>query len=309
MKIYEEIKEKGNDVEDFVKKWASSKALNKSSQETLLTQEVSLNKLFSGVSSDRLEPPILDLNLREAKISRRPWVKRMAKGVTTLDIDSTLAIFEDLDVIKADLDIWPVSMPALNLRRSLHLAYKKVSIHRIPHFHFARFGRNPSFDLYILLPALYRPELKGKSSEVHNHVAERHREAFIDLFLDSVHKVLSSTEAQAWDQNYSIAKLKSQAPSREGNIGTQKQGQMYSKVTVQAYYLEPIWTKLKKAIEEKLENEEDEDIDVFKGFQFLASSKGHKFQLISASFEELMKEYKVKVCSKQFQSLETELTF
>src|SRR5205809_922460 len=111
----------------------------------------------------------------------------MAKGQATLDIDSILAMFTDLSAINTMIKISIVSNPIKNLKQSVHLMHQGVPLHYIPHFHLGRFGHDPDFDLYIMLPKLYNKEIKRRKGNLYNHVLEEIRATFMHTcFLPAV---------------------------------------------------------------------------------------------------------------------------
>jgi hypothetical protein len=95
----------------------------------------------------------------------REQVRKMARGRLTVDIDSVLSLFTDLSMINCTIDIAMVWNPWRNLESSVHIAHRGIPLHRIPHFHLGRFGRDLDFDLYMFVPKAY-----DKTAKVRNGV-------------------------------------------------------------------------------------------------------------------------------------------
>ncbi len=65
---------------------------------------------------------------------RSQRIRQMARGHVTVDIDSVNTLFTDLSMINCTIDVSVVSSPWRNLKSSINIAYKGISLHRIPHF-------------------------------------------------------------------------------------------------------------------------------------------------------------------------------
>jgi hypothetical protein len=102
-----------------------------------------------GVKSDRyLEVGKDDIMFAESRTKRD---KR--HGEISMDIDSILALFTDLSIIRTVIKVSIISNPLKNLKKSIHLSHHGIPLHWIPHFYFDEFGHDPTFDLFIFLPA------------------------------------------------------------------------------------------------------------------------------------------------------------
>ena len=174
-----------------------------------------VEELFTGGSEPR--------NLRIGKddditFSRNKYKRQIARGQTTVDIDSILALFTDLSMVNILIRISIVSNPTKNLRFGMHLFYKGLPVHHIPHFYLGSFGHDSNYDLFVMLPALYIKDVKRTKGYLRNDVSEEIRAEFMQkCFLPVIREVVSQQESQSWDFNYNISKAKSTAAAKEGN--------------------------------------------------------------------------------------------
>jgi hypothetical protein len=220
----------------------------------------------------------------------------MGRGQATIDIDSTLAMFTDLSVINTVIGITIISNPIRNLKRNVHLAHQGAPLHHIPHFHLGQFGHDPKFDLYIMLPALYQKTMKRERGNLHNHVPENIRAAFMNTcFLPAVEEVTGYNDSQSWDFRYDVSKAKSTAAAREGNMYQTKLGGFRQEIPMDldAAYIEPVWRNCEWRL--KREMRRGGKLRAFMGFQFFINSKGHKHRVKTDEFSKLMMIYKDKV--------------
>lgn len=183
-----------------------------------------IERLFTGIysmgdgqnheSSRALELGKGDMMFDESELNRMH-----ARGKVRFDIDSILSLFTDLSTIKTLLTINIVPLPTKNLQNDVHIVHKGVPLHWIPHFHLGWFGLDPMFDLFIFLPALYNKGLKRRKNNLFNHVSEDVIAEFMNkCFLPAVEKVLDDGEAQEWDFDYGLNKVKVNAARFEGHI-------------------------------------------------------------------------------------------
>jgi len=227
-------------------------------------------------------------------------LRRISRGNVTVDIDSVLAMFTDLSVIKSILKVSIVSNPARNLSSNIHLAHRGKPLHHIPHFFFGSFGHDPRYDLYVMLPALHNPKLKRGKGKLHNHVPEEVRAEFMQkCFLPAVQKVLNANEAQSWVLDYDVAEANMTASSKEGNRSNRSQ----SKAVLQevqsdldAEHIGKVWNVCKKKLDREMKREGP--LKAFRDFQFFIMAKKYKHRLMTDSFCGLMEIYKKKAISK-----------
>jgi hypothetical protein len=63
--------------------------------------------------------------------SKSPHKRKLARGQTTLDIDSVMALFTDLSMIKTKIVLSIVAYGHKNLRASAHICHHRTPIHII----------------------------------------------------------------------------------------------------------------------------------------------------------------------------------
>ena len=232
-----------------------------------------------------------DITFSKSRVKRK-----MAKGQVAFDIDSILAMFTDLSVINTVIGISIISNPMKNLKHSVHLAHQGAPLHHIPHFHLGHFGHDPKFDLYVMLPALYDKKIKREKGKLHNHVPEDIRAEFMDTcFLPAVEEVMGRTEGQSWDYKYDVAKAKSTAAAKEGNM-YHKQPKAFRQETpkdLDAKYIDLVWHNCERRLMREMRR--GGKLEAFEGFQFFINSKGHKHRTKTDEFSKLMTIYKRKV--------------
>lgn len=251
-----------------------------------------MKELFTGGE----QPKHLAIGKNDVTFSSDRNKRNMAKGQATIDIDSILAIFTDLSVIDTMIGISIISNPIRNLKKSVHMAHQGAPLHHIPHFHLGQFGHDPKFDLYIMLPALYDKKIKREKSNLHNHVPEDIRAAFMDIcFLPAVEEVIGKNEGQSWDFSYEISKAKSTAAAKEGNLYHKKPNGFRQETfkDLDPKYIDMVWRNCEQRL--KREMRRGGKLRVFKGFQFFINSKGHKHRTKADEFSKLMMVYKDKV--------------
>ena len=261
----------------------------------------SIGRLFTGGDdSDDEDGVRMDRYLKLGKgdlvFSGRRTKREMARGEASLDIDSILALFTDLSMIKTGIEISIVSNPMKNLKSSVHLVHKGVPLHWIPHFYLGMFGHNPTFDLFIFLPESYDKSLKRRKNCLFNRVPEQLRAEFMDVcFLPAVKEALDPNRSQKWDFHYSLSKAKSNAVGIEGRYVKSRGTSFTQQLTFNLMedHIPEVWnichTRLRREIRR------DGHLRAFKGFQFFINSKDYKDRTSTTGFSELMVTYKEKV--------------
>jgi hypothetical protein len=222
--------------------------------------------------------------------------KKMARGETTLDIDSVLALFTDLSMVNTKIVLSIVANPNKNLRQSVHISHRGVPLHWIPHFHLGRFGDDLQFDLFIFLPALYNKDRKRRKNNLFNHITEEVRAEFMNqCLLPAIGDVVDPNESQSWDFDYALSQAKSIAGSVEG-IPYKRQGDHFRggrTYDIDAKDIPAVWNncdlRLRRAMRGNVR------LRAFRGFQFFINSKGHKHRTHTHGFSQLMNVYKEKV--------------
>jgi hypothetical protein len=250
-----------------------------------------ITELFTGGK----EPKNLDIGKDDITFSRDIRKRRMAQGQVTFDIDSTLALFTDLSAINTLLTISIVSKPMQNLKHSVHLSHGDVPLHYVPHFQLGRFGHDPEFDLYIMLPALYNKRLKRPKGRLYNHVREDIRKEFMDIcFLPSLEDVVGNIDSQAMEFSYDVSKAKSTAASKEGRRVEKNGGFLQDiPIRIDAEYIEPVWRLCERRLAREMRH--GGKLSAFEGFQFFISSKGHKDRVKAGQFSDLTAVFEEKV--------------
>lgn len=237
--------------------------------------------------------------------SRSTAERRTAQGKATVDIDSILAMFTDLSVIATAINICITPQAHKNLTSNIHLAHRGIPVHHIPHFCLGSFGHDPKYDLFVLLPELYKPNVKRTKVNLYNHVREDIRAKFMnECFLHAVKQVVNSSDSQSWDFLYEVAKTKSTASAREGNkykLMMTKPFRQEIRCDLERHYIPTVWRICKGAMEEKMAREGT--LKAFRGFQFLINAKGYKHRLKADRFSQLMQIYKTEVSLTFFVSL------
>jgi len=222
--------------------------------------------------------------------------RRQAQGILRLDIDSILALFTDLSIIKSVLSISIVPLPTKNLQSDVHIIHNGVPLHWIPHFHFGRFGHDPTFDLFIFLPALYNKRFRRCKNNLFNHVTEDIIAEFMNkCFLPAVKEVLNEGEAQEWDFDYELSKAKSNAVGLEGHIHSTERDRFRQHLhfNLDGDHVAPVWKicrdRLSKAISR------NHLLRAFKGFQFFIDAKNFKYRSGNRELPGLIQVYETKV--------------
>jgi hypothetical protein len=130
--------------------WDSKKRLPLGHMDSLTWQEghQAIRRLFTGGEDENGKT----FNIKKDDASSSLKAHRMARGSVTIDFDSSLALFTDLSMIKSTIAISVVTSEVRNLKGSVHICHEGEPLHWIPHFHVGKFGHDPGFDLFILLP-------------------------------------------------------------------------------------------------------------------------------------------------------------
>ena len=238
-----------------------------------------VSQVFTGHYRQPGERQEVDRHLEVGKgdlmSSQSRWDRRQAQGSVTIDIDSTLALFTDLSVINTVLKFTVVANPAKNLTNSVHLRYKDMPLHWIPHFHIGEFGHDPNWDLFVFLPKLYRSGVKRTKNNLYNHIPEEKKALFMDeVFLPAVRKHLTPNESQHWPSSYAAEHAKSRAPGIEGRSTQKRDRGLYQLIThpLDPRHIPLVW----KSCRQTLIRRREQEFDAFVGLQFFISSKGHK---------------------------------
>ena len=222
--------------------------------------------------------------------------RRRARGTIRLDIDSVLGLFTDLSIIKSVLSISIVPLPMKNLQSDVHIIHNGVPLHWIPHFHFGRFGHDPTFDLFIFLPAMYNNRFRRRKNNLFNHITEDIIAEFMNkCFLPAVKEVLNDGEAQEWDFDYELTKAKSNAVGLEGHIHSSERDHFRQQLhfNLDGDHIAPVWKicqgRLSKAMAQ------NHPLKAFKGFQFFIDAKNFKYRSGADGLPSLIQAYKTKV--------------
>jgi len=245
-----------------------------------------------GVSSDRY----LNIGKGDRMFANSRRMREKARGDVTLDIDSTLALFTDLSMIKTVVAISIISNPMKNLKKSVHLIHNGVPLHWIPHFHLGHFGHDPEFDLFMFLPSLYNKDLKRRKNNLFNQVSEKLRAEFMDeCLLPAIREVMAPNESQSWDFAYPASLAKSQAIGLEGNQYKRQKESFRQQVTydLDGDNIPAVWNICNVRLRRAMRH--NKALEAFKGFQFFINSKNYKHRTHTRGFPELMRVYKEKV--------------
>jgi len=222
--------------------------------------------------------------------------RRRAQGMLRLDIDSVLALFTDLSVIKSVLSISIVPLPTKNLQSDVHIIHNGVPLHWIPHFHFGRFGHDPTFDLFIFLPAIYNKRLRRGKNNLFNHVTEDIIAEFMNkCFLPAIKEVLNDGEAQEWDFDYELTKVKSNAVGLEGHIHSSERDRFRQQLhfNLDGDHIAPVWNICQGRLSKAMSR--NHLLKAFKGFQFFIDAKNFKYRSGTCELPGLTQAYETKV--------------
>ena len=252
-----------------------------------------IRKLFTGGEDDDSKL----FNIERDDMSSAPRAGPLAVSDVTMDFDSLLALFADLSTIKSTIDITVVPTEVRNLKRTVHISHGGVPLHWIPHFHLGKFGNDPEFDLFILLPALYIKTTKRQPTNLYNHVPEQVRAEFMNVcFLPAIHEVLSDDECQSWEMSYDAYKAKSMAVGMEGiryeQTYTGFRQELYEKLD--SRHIPKVWKACRRRLTRAINEGENIKLSAFKGYQFFIQSKGFKHRVRGKSVSEVMVSYKEK---------------
>jgi len=224
--------------------------------------------------------------------------RRSARGKVRFDIDSVLALFNDLSVVKSVLSVTIVPLPMKNLQSDVHIIHNGVPLHWIPHFHFGRFGHDPTFDVFMFLPAIYNKGIRRQKNNLFNHVSEDVISEFMNkCFLPAVKQVLDDGEAQEWDFDYQLNKAKSNAIGLEGHIHGSERDRFRQQLhfDLDADHISPVWKICRKRLSRAISR--NQLLRAFKGFQLFINAKNFKYRSGNQELSSLMRSYKTKVWS------------
>ena len=251
----------------------------------------------SDCTSDELTKTLVmgkgDMMSNDCEIKRR-----QAQGKVRLDIDSILALFTDLSIIKSVLSISIVPLPTKNLQSDVHIVHNGVPLHWIPHFHFGRFGHDPTFDLFIFLPAMYNKRFRRRKNHLFNHVSEDIIAEFMNkCFLPAVKEVLNEGEAQEWDFDYELNKAKSNAVGLEGHIHSSERERFRQQLhfNLDGDHIAPVWKICRGRLSKAMSR--NHLLKAFKGFQLFIDAKNFKYRSGNDELPGLIQTYENKVSS------------
>ena len=222
--------------------------------------------------------------------------RRQAQGKVRLDIDSVLALFTDLSIIKSVLSITIVPPSTKNLQSDVHIIHNGVPLHWIPHFYFGRFGHDPTFDLFIFLPAMYNKRLKRQKNNLFNRVTEDIIAEFMNqCFLPAVKQVLDEGEAQEWDFDYELNKAKSNSVGLEGHIHSSERDRFRQQLhfNLDGRHVAPVWKICRGRLSMAMSR--NRLLRAFKGFQFFINTKNFKYRNGNHELAGLTQVYETKV--------------
>ena len=258
-----------------------------------------VGQMFTGQSMNIDE----DENQRQLSVGKGDWMtsdseihRNHAKGLLRFDIDSVLALFTDLSMIKSMLRLTIVPLPTKNLQSDVHIIHNRVPLHWIPHFHLGTFGHDPTFDLFIFLPSLYNKNCKRKKNNLFNHVQEQTISEFMNLcLLPAIKEVLDDDVSQGWDFDYYLNQAKCHAIGLEGHIHHSQRDRFRSQThfDLDSKYIAGVWTNCRRRLKRSMSKKES--LRAFKGFQFFISCKNYKYRSGVDEFSELMNIYEDKV--------------
>lgn len=224
--------------------------------------------------------------------------RKMARGITTLDIDSVLGLFSDLSAVKSTIAISIIANPLKNLKSSVHIEHNGVQLHEIPHFHLGRFGNDLGFDLFVFLPALLQRRSKRQRSNLFNRVPKTVRAEFMNkCLLPAIRETLNPTERQSWDFAYELVEAKVNAHRLEGRRlrGKNRRSNKYIYNDLDSRHIQRVWDLCNCKLQ--MEMRRNSSLKAFKGFQFFVNSKAHKHRTCTDEFQDLMKIFEKKVHS------------
>jgi len=238
---------------------------------------------------------------KDCDISTSEDAEKRAKsqGELTLDIDSILALFTDLSAIQTSINIYANSNPAKNLNSTVHLSHQNHPVHHIPQFFIGTLGDSPEYQLYMLLPRLFKKNVRRTKGNLHNHVPERVIELFMDTcFLPAVQETLPPRESQAWHFSFALVKANSKASIKEGNAYKIPGGRVGQQISYRLAkeHIPKVWKKCQRYLRTFIE--QDPEYAVFKGYQFFVTGKNFKDLLHAENWPQLM-----KTCRKEVQPI------
>jgi hypothetical protein len=290
----------GSELDDEWKKLSSNPLSHMTANEWNDCHEI-VGQIFTGGDDSDAEDGekvdrYLEIGKDDAIFAESLRKRKMARGDTTLDIDSILALFTDLSMIKTKIVLSIVANPNKNLRQSVHISHKGIPLHWIPHFYFGRFGHDIQFDLSIFLPALYDKDRKRRKNHLFTHVTEEVRAEFMDkCLLPAIRDVVTPNEGQLWDFSYVLSQDKSNANQMEGIYYKRQRGGFKGARTydIDAEDIPAVWNNCYSRLRRAMHG--NARLRVFQGFQFFINSKGHKHRTHTHGFAQLMSVYKEKV--------------
>ena len=289
-----------SEIEDESKKLSRNPLTHMTKEEWKECYDV-VGQIFTGGDDSGDEDGIkldryLEVGKEDVMFANSKRKREMARGEVTLDIDSILALFTDLSVINTVINISIISNPTKNLKRSVHIIHNGAPLHWIPHFYLGQFGHDPSFDLFLFLPALYDKSLKRRKYKLFNHVNEKVRAKFMDeCLLPAIQSVLTPNEKQSWDFAYIVSQAKSQVIAMEKNHFKGQKESFIQPITydLSEKHIAAVWNICSHRLQIAIRT--NGILKAFRGFQFFINAKGYKHRTDSTGFSELMTVYKQKV--------------
>jgi hypothetical protein len=255
-----------------------------------------LQELFTGEDeTDKVK----DFSMRTGDLLhlRNQRIREMAAGKVTVDIDSVLSLFTDLSMINCTIDVAVVWSPWRNLQSSVHIAYKGIALHRIPHFFLGRFGRELIFDLYIFAPKAYDRDAKIRNGVIPNLLQEETIAEFMDKwFLKAAHECIPAAQANRWPSTYEIQKAKSTAAGIEGRMYRRPRFTKHMELTVPLLpeFIPRVWKKCEWYLRREIRGSNPKLV-ILDTFQLFINSKGTKDRLFTDSIPRVLVLYKDKV--------------
>lgn len=243
--------------------------------------QLHMERRFTGLDPDASSyPPTMDLSKSDLCLTD----PRRSQVDVTLDVDSVLAIFHRLDVIKAEINFYVYSNILYNLKNDVHVFYEGVPIHKMRGWCFGYFvENNMKFDIHLLLPKL-SPAVGNI-----NYATHKVQQFFYDrVFLKAIRDVILKEDPQrdfpiTWEQE------KYMCESIQDNkivSGENYQRQLDQVHPVAAKYLRELWIKMNELLKEMLDSEGENDhagAKDLEGMFFFVDSKNLKKKLFTSS--------------------------
>ena len=202
------------------------------------------------------------------------------RGRITFDVDSLLAFASTLAVARKGIKYSATQSWVMTIKSDLHvnvsaryegedgrIRNRKVSIHKVPHYHFGQLTGYSDIKVYFLFPRLY------KRDHAFNALPLETFQKWTDkVLLPAINHVLESPALQHQPSSARASYLNSMARSRENASRAQppaalSQGQHFD---LQEAHLGPIWEEILRFIGE------EPGLGEFKGVMILLNAKNIK---------------------------------